>query len=128
MLVAKINCYFSNQSKKLNQVTRIQIVLKKYWVTHELQGTYLSSTNKNLLVTYNSKKWCWMNEKKKDLETTRDSKSLLDGKYLLRKPVHFSLKNTANNANTWGFIQQFFQHLYRTANSIVHLMVWVKTA
>ena len=35
-------------------------------------------------------------------------KSLLGEKHLLRKPVHFSVK-------------QFFQHLYRTANSIVHL-------
>ena len=48
-------------------------------------------------------------------------------KHLFGKPVHFSVKNTANNADTWGFIQQYFQHLYRTANSIVHLMVWVKT-
>ena len=55
-------------------------------------------------------------------------KSLLGQKHLLGKSVHFSIKNTANNADTWEFIQQFFQHLYRTANSIVHLMVWVKTA
>ena len=32
-------------------------------------------------------------------------KSLLGEKYLLGKPVHFSVKNTANNADTWGFIQ-----------------------
>ena len=59
---------------------------------------------------------------KKDLEES------LRRKHLLEKPVHFSIKNTANNADTCGFIQQFFQHLYRTANSIVHLMVWIKTA
>ena len=35
------------------------------------------------------------------------------------KPVPFYIKNTANNADTWGLIQQFFQHLYRTTNSIV---------
>ena len=55
-------------------------------------------------------------------------KSLLGEKNLLGKPAHFSIKNTANNADTWGFLQQIFQHLYRTVNSIVHLMVWVKTA
>ena len=55
-------------------------------------------------------------------------KSRLGENYLLGKPVHFSVKNTANNADTWGFIQQIFQHLYWTANSIVHLMVWVETA
>ena len=55
-------------------------------------------------------------------------KSLLGKKHLLGKTVHFSVKNTANNADTRGIIQQFFQHLYRTANSIVHLMVRVKTA
>ena len=43
-------------------------------------------------------------------------------------PVHFSVKNTANNADTWGFIHEFLQHLYRTAKSLVHLMVWDKTA
>ena len=52
----------------------------------------------------------------------------LSEKYLLGKPVHFSVKNTANNAETWEFIQQFFQHLNRTANSAVHLMVWVEIA
>ena len=52
--------------------------------------------------------------------------SLLGENYLFGKPVHFSVKNTANNAE--GFIQQFFQHLYGTANSIVHLMVWVDIA
>ena len=55
-------------------------------------------------------------------------KSLLSEKHLLWKPVHFSVKNTTNNADTLGFIQQFFQHFYRTANSIVYFMIWVKTA
>ena len=55
-------------------------------------------------------------------------KSLLDEKHLLGKLVQFSIKNTANNADIWGFIQQLFRHLYKTANSIVNLMVWVKTA
>ena len=45
-------------------------------------------------------------------------KSLLSEKHLLRKPIHFSVKNTANNADTWGFTQQSFQHLYRTAKFI----------
>ena len=55
-------------------------------------------------------------------------KSFLGEKYLLGKPVHFSVKNTANNADTRGFIQQFFLHLYWTADLIVHLMVYVMTA
>ena len=55
-------------------------------------------------------------------------KSHLGENYLFGKPIHFSIRNTANNADTWGFIQQFFQHFHRTANSIVHLMVWAKTA
>ena len=45
-------------------------------------------------------------------------KSLLGENYLLGKTVHFSVKNRANNADTWRFIQQLLQHLYRTANSI----------
>ena len=45
-------------------------------------------------------------------------KSLLGEKHLLGKPVHFFLKNTTNNADIWGFIQQSFHHLYMTANSI----------
>ena len=99
----------------------IQIVSKKkHWVTHELLGTDMSSTNKGA-GTYNSKKGCYMKGKK-------IWKSLLGEKHLLGKSVHFSVKNTANNADTWGFIQQYFQHLYRTANSIVHLMVWIETA
>ena len=52
----------------------------------------------------------------------KDSEESLRRKYLLGKPVHFSVMNKANNANTWGFIQQFFQHLNRTANSIVYVM------
>ena len=44
-------------------------------------------------------------------------KSLLGEKHLLRKSIHFSVKNTANNVDIWGFIQQFFQLLYRWANS-----------
>ena len=54
-------------------------------------------------------------------------KSLLGEKHLLGKPVYFSVKNTANNADTWGFILQFFQYLYRTANSNGHLMVGIET-
>ena len=53
--------------------------------------------------------------------------SLLGENHLLGKPVHFSVKNTANNADTWGFIRQFFQHLCRTANSNGHLMVKIET-
>ena len=55
-------------------------------------------------------------------------KSLFGEKHLFGKLVHVSVKNTANNADTWGFIQQFFQYLYRTAYSVVHRVVWVKTA
>ena len=51
----------------------------------------MSSTNKEG-DTYNSKKRCCMNGKKKFW------KILLGEKYLLRKPVHFSVKNIANNA------------------------------
>ena len=50
-------------------------------------------------------------------------KSLLGEKHLLEKPVHFSVKNIANHTDTWGFIHQFLQHSYRTANSIVYFMV-----
>ena len=52
------------------------------------------------LVLKNQKKGCCMNGKK-------IWKGLLGKKYLLGKPVHFSIKNTTNNADTWGFIQQF---------------------
>ena len=43
----------------------IQIVSKKHWATHELQGTDMSSTNKEA-GTYNSKMCLY--EWKKDLE------------------------------------------------------------
>ena len=85
----------------------IQIVSKKHWVTHELQGTDMSSTNKEVVLT-TQKKGCRMNGK-------NFWKSLLGEKYFLGKPVHFSVQNTTNNAYTWVFIQQSFQHLYRTA-------------
>ena len=75
----------------------------------------MSSTNKGA-GTYNPKKGCCTNGKK-------IWKRLLGENHLLGKPVHFSVKNTPNNTDTWGFIQQFFQHLYKTANSIIHLMV-----
>ena len=55
-------------------------------------------------------------------------KSFLGEQYHWGKHVHFSVKNTVNNVDTWEFIQQFFQHLYWIANSIIHLMVWVETA
>ena len=67
--------------------------------------------------TYNSKKRVLYEWIKKDLEES------LRRKTSLGKTVHFFVKNTANNADTWGFIPQFFQHLYWTDNSIVHLMV-----
>ena len=35
-------------------------------------------------------------------------KSLLGEKYLLGKPVHFSVKNIANNADTWGSFNRSF--------------------
>ena len=54
---------------------------------------------------------------KKDLEESLRRKTSLEQ---LKK---YLVKNTANNADTCGFIQQFFQHLSTTANSIVHLMV-----
>ena len=96
----------SDKSKKLNQVTMTQIVSKKHWVTDELQGTDMSSTNKGA-GTYNSKKGCYMNGKIKIW------KSLLGENHLLGKPIHFSVKNTSNNADTWGFIQQFFQQIQK---------------
>ena len=54
----------------------------------------MSSTNKGSGI-YNSIKGCCINGKKKIW------KSLLDKKHLLGKPVHFSIKNIANNADTW---------------------------
>ena len=47
--------------------------------------------------THNSKKGRCMNGKK-------IWKILLDEKHLLGKPIPFSIKNTANNPDTWGFI------------------------
>ena len=35
-------------------------------------------------------------------------KSLLSEKKLLGKPVHFSVKNTANNTETWGSFSNSF--------------------
>ena len=55
-------------------------------------------------------------------------KNLFGEKHLWGKCVHFSAKNTANNADTWEFILQFLQHLYRTANSTGHLVVKFETA
>ena len=55
-------------------------------------------------------------------------KSLLGEKRLLGKPVHFSVKNIANNTDAWGLTQQLFRHLYRTANSNGYLVVKVATA
>ena len=71
----------------------------------------LQQTKVLVLRTKKKRSVVWMEKKIR--------KSLFGEKYLLGKPVHFSVKNTANNADTWGFIQQYFQHLYRTANSIV---------
>ena len=73
----------------------MQIVSKKHYVTHELQRTDMSSTNKGA-GTYNSKKACCMNGK-------NIWKSLFGENHLLGKPVHFSVKNTVNNADTREF-------------------------
>ena len=86
-LVAKIDWYFSDQSKKLNQVTMIQTVSKKLWVTHELQGTDMSSTNKGAC-TSNSKKGCCINGKK-DLEESLRWKTFL-GKTCSLFPKEYS--------------------------------------
>ena len=59
----------------------IQIVSKKHWATHELQGTDMSSSNKGAR-TYDSKSGCCMNGKK-------DLKKKLGEKYHLGKPVNF---------------------------------------
>ena len=75
----------------------------------------MSSTNKGA-GDYNSKNgvlYVW----KKDMEES------LRRKTSLGKTCSLFRQETANNVDTWGFIQQFFQHLYRTANSNVHLMV-----
>ena len=47
----KLIVILATSQKKLNQVTMIQIDSKKHWVTHELQGTYMSSTKKMLVLT-----------------------------------------------------------------------------
>ena len=51
---AKINCYFNDQSKKTESSNDDINCFEKHWVTHELQGTDMSSTNKRA-GTYNSK-------------------------------------------------------------------------
>ena len=111
----KLIIILATSKKKLNQVTMIQIVMKKTRSLMNYKELVCLQQTKALVIT-TKKKWCCMNGKK-------ISKSLLGEKHLLGKPVHFPIKNTENNADTWGFIQQYFQHLYRTANSIVHLMV-----
>ena len=60
----------------------IQIISKKYYVTHELQGTDMSSTTKGA-GTYNSKKGCCMNEKKEDLEEFLRRKTSLGKTFLI---------------------------------------------
>ena len=118
--MAKINCDFSEQLKKLNQVTDTNCVkrtlghswITRNWYAFNEQRSWYLQLKKRGVVGMEKKIW----------------KSLLDEKYLLGKPVHFSVENTVNNVDTWGFIRQFFQHLYRTANSIVHLVVWIETA
>ena len=37
-------------------------------------------------------------------EWKKDWKESIRRKYLLEKPIHFSVKDAANNADTWGFI------------------------
>ena len=118
MLVAKIDCNFIDYSKKLNQVTVIELFKKK---TGSLMNYKELICLQQKCWNLQLKKGCCMNGKK-------IWKSLLGEKHLVGKPVHFSVKNIANNADTRRFIQHFFHHLYRTANSIVHFMVWVKTA
>ena len=41
-------------------------------------------------------------------------KNLLDEKHFLGKAIHFFVKNTANNEDTWGFIQQSFSNPFST--------------
>ena len=74
----------------MNQVTMIQIVSNSVSLVNNKE--HMSSTNKGA-GTYNSKKGCCMNGKK-------IWKSLLGKNYHFGKPVHFSIKNTANNADT----------------------------
>ena len=59
----------------------MQIFEKKHWVTHELQGTDMASTNK-VPGTYNLKKGCCMNENK-DLEESLKRKISLGKTYSL---------------------------------------------
>ena len=94
----------------------IQIVSKKHRVTHELQGTDMSSTNKGDGI-YNLKKGCRMNRKKDLEEFLRRKISLGENLFTFPSRIQRILNNT------WGFIQLFFLYLYRTANSIVHLTV-----
>ena len=60
-------------SKKKNWI-KYKLFRKKYWVTHELQGTDMSSTNKGA-GTYNSKKGVFY-EWKKDLEESLRRKNI----------------------------------------------------
>ena len=106
--------------KKLNQLTMIQIVSKNTSSLINYKELICFQRTKRA-GTKISKKECYMNGKK-------FWKSLFGEKHFLGKPIHFTIKNTLNNVDTWGFILQFFQHLYRIANSIVTLRVWVKTA
>ena len=103
----------------MNQVTMIQIVRKN---TRSL-------TNYKELICLQRTKELVLTTKKKGVlyEWKKIWKSLLGEKHLLGKPVHFSVKNTANNVDTWKFIQQIFQHLYRTVNSNGHFVVKVET-
>ena len=75
----------------------IQTVSKKHWVTHELQGDM--STNKGA-GSYNSKKVGVLYEWKKRFGRVSQAK-IISWENLFT----FSVKNTANNADTWGFIQ-----------------------
>ena len=99
-LLLTLNAILATSQK--TESIMVQIVTKKHWVTHESQRTDMVSTK--VLVLTTKKKGCCMNGKK--IWT-----SLLGEKHLLGKPTHFSVKNTVNDADTWRFIQQFFQHL-----------------
>ena len=113
-LKIKINCYYSDQSKKkLNQVTVIQIVSRKAWLLMNYKELINLLRTNPLVLTSQKRSVIWIEKK---------WKSLLGENYLLRKPVHFSAKITANNAVTLRFIQRFLQHLYKIANPTV--MVW----
>ena len=69
----------------------IQIVLKKHWVTHELQGTDVFNKQRNWYMQLKKGGVVWMPKK--------IWKGLLGEKHLLGN-VHFSVKNTANNVDT----------------------------